>query len=109
MKDEILNIRVSDTGNPLRNMLILVHALVEVILVVKNGVDFRAIDNFDLQFEKDRSLGKHKADDEPGDNPDAPYRSEHRFATWMESALCKFMGLSGEAHKKRPAAGPPAI
>ena len=88
-----LHICISETGNTLYNMLVLVHELIEIILVVKDNVSFKSIDAWDIQFEKDRALGKHCKDAEPGDDPRAPYAKQHKFATWVEQALCKFMGL----------------
>jgi len=98
IKNGVLRIRISKTGKSLYNMLILVHELIEVTLVIKNGICFRTIDNFDIQFEKDRAIGRHTPHAEPGDDPKAPYHSEHKFASWVESALCKFMGLSWEGY-----------
>jgi hypothetical protein len=89
-----LQIRISETGNSLYNMLVLVHELIEIILVVKAGVTFASIDAFDTQYEKDRELGKHPSDTEPGNDPKCPYRKEHEFATWVETALCRFMELN---------------
>jgi hypothetical protein len=98
MEDGVLKITISKTDKSLYNLLILVHELIEIVLVIKNGISFRAIDNFDFKFEKDRALGKHNDTDEPGDDRDAPYRKEHQFATWVERALCKFMGLSWDSY-----------
>jgi hypothetical protein len=72
--DGTLQIRVSDMGNADYESLVALHELVEVLLCKKRGVTTEQVDEFDKQFEEDRSHGMHGPEDEPGDDPDAPYK-----------------------------------
>jgi hypothetical protein len=47
------------------------------------------VDDFDAQFTEER----HGDDDEPGDDPRAPYRRQHRAAMLIEHMMASFMGL----------------
>lgn len=51
------------------------HEMVEMLLCIKRKIKFKDIDNFDIAF---------KGDGEPGNEKDAPYHKEHRFADMME-------------------------
>lgn len=82
-----LTICVSKLSDWRREMLIAIHELTEVLLCKDRKISQAAVDRFDKQFEKDRLKGKHGDDDEPGDDPKAPYRKEHFFATNIEALL----------------------
>jgi hypothetical protein len=82
-----LHIFVSDTGNELYNALIGLHELVEVLAMEKRGIPLQASTDFDLDYEKERTEGKHQAADEPGDYPRSPYRKEHRLASIVEELV----------------------
>lgn len=82
-----LQIRVSDMGDVEYEALIALHEQVEAILCKQRGISAKQVDEFDVQFEKDRELGLHADQDEPGGHPDAPYRREHFFATSIERLM----------------------
>jgi hypothetical protein len=66
--------------------LVALHELVEVKLCHKAGVTQDAVDVFDFAF---------KGDGEPGDDPAAPYRSQHRFAMLIEHLVARELGIVG--------------
>lgn len=66
--------------------LIALHELVEVRLCQARGITQEAVDAFDLSFT---------GDGEPGDDPAAPYRHEHRFAMIVEHMMAHEMGIVG--------------
>jgi hypothetical protein len=70
--------------------LILIHELVEVWLCEKAGITQKQVDDFDLMWE--HSL-RNTGDEEPGDDPDSPYRTQHRHAMIIEHLLASFMGM----------------
>jgi len=76
--------RVSDMGDWRYELLVGIHELVEAALCKHRGVDEEWITEFDKGFEQNRDLGDES---EPGDDPNAPYRSEHRFAENIERQL----------------------
>lgn len=95
-----LHINVSDTGNFFYNMLVALHELIEFILVQKNGIILTDIDKFDMEFEKERIQGKHKDNEEPGDDPKAPYYKQHQFATKLERKMGKELSVDWKTYER---------
>ena len=60
--------------------LVVVHELVEMILTKARNIDWKDIDEFDMN-----GLGKDS--DDPGSMPEAPYHKEHVFAEKIERML----------------------
>lgn len=83
-KDGTRRIFVSDMGNEDYAFLVALHELIEQKLCEKRAISQRAVDNFDNQFELELESGQHGEESEPGDDPRAPYRREHFFATNIE-------------------------
>lgn len=85
--DDEGNLRIFVTGESIIHdeaFLIALHELVEVKLCHKRGISQAAVDDFDFNF---------KGDGEPGDDPKAPYRLEHRQAMLIEHQVANFLGL----------------
>jgi hypothetical protein len=73
-------------GDPLDHdeaFLVALHELIEVKLCHLAGVTQGAVDAFDFAF---------KGEGEPGDDPKAPYRKQHRQAMMVEHLMALFMG-----------------
>ena len=91
-KNGVWHIRVSQLSDWRYEILIAVHELVEMALCKTWCVSEVDVTNFDIQFEAERAAGKHTSQDEPGDDPRAPYRTAHFVATTIERifavALC---------------------
>ena len=68
-----------------KSFLIFLHELVELKLCLNAGVSFESIDDFDFKFT---------GEGEPGDEPDAPYREQHRRAMLIEHMMANFLGLT---------------
>ena len=83
-KNGDLEIRVSDLGDWRMEYLISSHEIREALLCKYRGILEKDVTAFDLKYEKDRERGKYTLDQEPGDDPDAPYGKEHRYATSIE-------------------------
>ena len=89
-----LRIAVCDGGgnetDPFENdeaFLIALHELVEAKLCHRAGITQGAVDAFDMRFVADgRRTG------EPGDDPEAPYRVQHRQAMLIEHMMAVFLG-----------------
>ena len=71
-------------------ILVAVHELVEALLCRKRGITQTMVDDFDIGNEYCQENGL-----EPGDEPTAPYRREHRFAMIVEHMLAHELGLAG--------------
>lgn len=89
-KKGTLHIRVSKMSDWRYELLVALHELVEVQLCKNRGVTQKAVDAFDIAFEKRRKSGN---EDEPGDDPKAPYRKEHFFATSVERLMAAELGV----------------
>lgn len=83
--DGELIIQISDAVPENERFLIALHELVEAELCRKNGITPDMVDQFDFAY---------KGDGEPGDDPDAPYREQHRQAMIVEHLVANFMGLT---------------
>lgn len=93
-----VQIRVSDMGNWKYEFLIAYHELLEVILCKDRGITQAEVDAFDIQFEKERSDGKHALDDEPGYAAAAPYRNEHFMAEAVERIAANQLNVNWEEY-----------
>ena len=89
-KEGTLRIKVSQEIGDKAAALVAVHELVEVLLCEDRGITQIAVDKFDVEFEDERKPGNT---DEPGDDPKAPYRKEHFFATNIERLLGAELGV----------------
>lgn len=103
--EEVLHVRVSESGDWRTDALVAVHELVEVLLCKQAGVTQEQADEFDKQFNE-KAFGRFSdgtlwAGAEPGDEKDAPYRDQHCFAMSVERMLCAAMGYSWKEHEER--------
>ena len=80
-----ITIRVSETGNWRYEAAVAVHELVEALLCWNDRISTDEVDAFDMAYT---------GDDEPGDDPDAPYARQHCFATAVERLLIAAFGVS---------------
>lgn len=89
---DTLTIRVSDMGNPDYEFLVGIHEAIEAWLAVKrSGPEVeKALDVFDMQYEKDRKEGDNS---EPGDDAKCPVYLEHQVATGVERILAGLLGV----------------
>lgn len=81
---EALHIQVSADLSPNEAFLVGLHEMTEAWLCRDKGIPQEFVDGFDLAFE---------GDGEPGDDPDAPYRIQHRQAMMIEHLTALFLGL----------------
>lgn len=95
-----LLIEVSDTGNWKHAALIALHEFIEVCLCKDRSIIQEAVDAFDLNYEKERKEGKHSPQDEPGDDPAAPYRKEHSIATGIERIMAAELNVDWGEYEK---------
>ena len=73
--------------------LIAIHELIEAKLCLKKGIKEPDIAKFDKMFEKERLSGLHSKEDEPGNDPRAPYKNEHYFAESIEYRIADILGV----------------
>ncbi len=99
-ENEDLNIFVSDMKNWKYEALVAVHELIEVILCKDRGITTEEVDEFDKMFEKEREDGKWLDGEEPGNDPRAPYKREHEFATLIEQQLAAKLNVDWPHYDK---------
>lgn len=88
---------VSDMGNEQYALLVAVHELVEQALCEARSISEESISAFDIAFEAKRAPENN---DEPGDDPLAPYQNEHNIATSVERLLCASLGIKWSDYDK---------
>lgn len=94
---DVLHIRVSNMGNEDYENLVIVHEIIEAILCKKRNISEDSVTDFDLKFESERENGN---EDEPGNNPNAPYHKEHVFATKIERQIADELGVDWDEYDK---------
>lgn len=99
-QDGNLLIEVSDMENWKYELLVALHEMIEVSLCKDRNIVQTVVDEFDINYEKEREEGKHAPEDEPGDDPAAPYRREHFFATSLERLMAAELGVDWEKYEK---------
>lgn len=87
-KNGELHIRISKM-NSKHEFLVLIHELIEFFLIDQKGISIKSIDDFDMLYEETKT-----DDSEPGNDPNAPYFSEHQFATLIEKLLAEKLGVN---------------
>ncbi len=95
-----VDIRVSKMKDQRYVFLIALHEMVEYELCKKNGITDREVVAFDVNFEAERRRNIHAMEAEPGNDPRAPYRDEHDFATMIEMMVAQKLGVKWEAYEK---------
>lgn len=93
-----LTINVSEVDNWKMEFLVGFHEMIEAVLCLDREITTAQVDQFDLAFEAQRSVGD---DSEPGDHPDAPYRKEHFFATSLERLMAAELGVDWQQYENR--------
>ncbi len=95
-----VEIRVSRLKDQRYVFLVALHEMIEYELCKKNGVKDNEVVAFDVGFEEERRKSAHSEEAEPGDDPRAPYRREHNFATMVEMMVAQKLGVKWEAYEK---------
>lgn len=80
----IIRVNGDDPMDDDEAFLIALHELVEAKLCRARQISQTRVDAFDMAFQ---------GDGEPGDDPAAPYRREHRFAMLIEHLMAHELGL----------------
>jgi len=96
---EWLRVKIEPLSDPRYEMLLAVHELTEALMCRHNGVTQEAVDAFDTEYDK-----THSTDCNAGDDPAAPYKIEHTFATAIERILAGVWKVDWETYDKELAA-----
>jgi hypothetical protein len=99
--DGTLQVRISEVGDRRYEFLVAMHELIEFELCRLRGIAEPVITAFDVQFEKEIEEGLRDLDEQPGDDPSAPYHREHVFATKLERMLAEEMGVDWDEYDDR--------
>lgn len=86
-----LHIKVTESGDIMRDLPIAIHELIEAVLCNVNGITQDQVDQWDLKdWNLIEWITRQRKYDEPGDHPDAPYHKEHIVATYIEQDMYQF-------------------
>lgn len=88
-------------GDPYMESLIQFHEALEAITCFRRHITDETVSAFDELFETERAKGLHLETDEDGDDPRAPYRREHFFATNIERQIAAEWGIDWKEYEKR--------
>lgn len=90
--DGTLQIRVSDMNDDRYEFLVGIHEAIEAFLALNRlgAAVEKSLDDFDMQYEKDRKDGDTS---EPGDDIRCPVYVEHQIATGIERILAAQLGV----------------
>ena len=97
-----LQVRVSPMSDWRYETLLGLHEAIEAVLCKHNGVTQAQVDAFDLEYDK-----THTFDVNAGDDPAAPYRREHCFATAAERMICAELDVCWETYDRELATSYP--
>lgn len=89
----VLNINVSRMSTWKYEFLVFQHEYTEAMLCYNRGIKEEDVTKFDKKFERERERKKW-TNEEPGDDPRAPYRKEHFFATNLERQIALELGIN---------------
>lgn len=92
-----LQVRVASELEDWRErMALAIHEASEALMCKHNGVTVEQVDVFDAKFK-----GENEIDVNAGDEPEAPYRLEHTYATAIERVLTGVLGVDWKSYDIR--------
>lgn len=89
-------VHVSELGNWRYEFLVALHEMIEAMLCFDRGITAEEVDKFDQGYEEARDVDDTS---EAGDDPLAPYRDEHFFATSLERLMASELGVDWLAYE----------
>lgn len=92
-----LQIRVSQLSDWRREQLIAIHEYAEFLMCKQAGITTNQVDGFDKNFESERAP---ENEDEPGDEPTAPYVKQHCIATGIERILAAALDVQWKPYEE---------
>ena len=96
--DGKIHIRCTSLKSEDSEFLVILHELVEMYITKKRGIPEPVIQAFDIKFEEERAEGKWDENAEPGDDPRAPYKTEHCLAEIIERLVARELGVDWKQH-----------
>lgn len=89
---------VSDMGNWKYELCVAVHELIELFYCLNSGITQQEVDEWDIKYELQRKPNDRTS--EPGDDPKAPYHTQHKFATFIERGLALVLGVNWDLYEQ---------
>ena len=83
-----LQVRVAPMGDWRYETCLALHEAIEAVLCHQAGVTHEQVDDYDIPYE-----ATHPVKCNAGDEPDAPYRKQHGFATAAERMIAAELGV----------------
>ena len=97
---DVKRFRVSELEDWRYEFLVAVHELIEEALTRYHGIPEPLIKEFDVVYESDKSEGLIPMENEPGDDPRAPYWQEHQLSTGIERTLAALLKVNWQEYEE---------
>jgi hypothetical protein len=95
--DGNLEVRVADeAGSWQEQTALAIHEAVEAAMCRHLGITVADVDKFDSKYQ-----AEHEIDVNAGDEPDAPYKVPHTFATAIERVFTGVCGVDWKTYDQR--------
>lgn len=91
-----LQVRVAIELPPLERQALALHETFEAMLCKHMGITVEMVDKFDAKFK-----GENEFDINAGDDPEAPYRVPHTYATAIERVFTGAVGIDWYGYDRR--------
>lgn len=100
-KEDDLMVKVSDLGNIYYEWFVAEHEINEALMCKKDGISEKQVSDYDKAFEQLRKeYPELIGEQEPGDMISAPYNSQHKRATQIESVSVSLHGENWDEYEK---------
>lgn len=96
-KNGNLEVRVSRMEDRRYVVLVALHEVIEALLCDERGITDEDVTKFDVEFERERKSGDTR---EPGDQFNAPYYKEHKFASRVERLIAGELEVDWNEYEK---------
>ena len=90
-----VEVRVSLMGDWRSELAVAIHEALEAVACVAADVSEVDVTVFDELFNR----AEHNDNEEPGDDPKAPYHKQHVAATAVEKSVCQSLELYWDFHE----------
>lgn len=95
-EDENLQVRIAKLGDWREEMCLAMHEVSEAIMCKHMKISHESVDVFDSKYQHENEI-----DLNAGDEPDAPYRIPHCYATAIERVMAGVLDIDWKSYDKK--------
>jgi hypothetical protein len=93
-EEDVLKIVVAEMENPDYEFLTALHEFIESYLLLKRGVDFKEIEDWERVFSLKKEKGEIPKNAVAGEQKNCPYKKEHKIALKIEKQMAKYLKVN---------------